>query len=135
MESMKVLLKYGASLDNTINQEGNDIFATSLMANDDIFFHLYNIKKIPNILENKIFLMSQNYDFFLNSKKGNNNDEIGTNILSMKDFFYAPFLIFNTFSNTEQKKRKKNKIKEICFIIFLCTTQMILIVINKLLNL
>ena len=112
MESMKVLLKYGASLDNTINQEGNDIFATSIMANDDIFFHLYNIKRIPNILDNKIFLMSKNYDFFLNSKIENNNDEIGTNILSMKDFFYAPVLILNTFSNIEKQKRKKNKIKE-----------------------
>ena len=30
----------------------------------------------------------------------------------MKDFFYAPVLILNTFSNIEKQKRKKNKIKE-----------------------
>ena len=112
MESMKVLLKYGASLDNTINKEGNDIFATSIMANDFIFFYLYNIKRIPNILDNNIFLMSQNYDSFLNSKIENNNDENDTNIkLSMKDFFQEPLLIL-TKSSDIQKNNKNNKNKK-----------------------
>ena len=113
MESMKVLLKYGASLDNTLNKEGNDIFSTAIMANDDIFFHLYNIKRIPNILDNKIFLMSKNYDFFLNSKLENNNDGIGTNTkLSMKEFFQKPNLILNKSSGIEKKNKNKNKKKE-----------------------
>ena len=57
--------------------------------------------------------MSQNYDFFLNSKKDNNDNEIGNNKkLSMKNFFEKPFFILNRSSNIENKENKEKNIKK-----------------------
>ena len=116
MESMKVLLKYGALLDYLDNYEGNNIFAIALMADEDIFLHLYNNYKIPNILEQKIFVMHQNYDFFLNSIKEktdaiDDNDNDNNLKLSMYDFFHNPELILDVSYNIEKKKTNKKDVK------------------------
>ena len=114
MESMKVLLKYGALLDYSINYEGNNIFALSLIANEDIFLHLYNTTKISNISKQKIFVMKQNYDFFLNlikekiDDKYDNNDNLK---LSMFDFFHNPELILDVSYNIEKKKVNEKEFK------------------------
>ena len=119
MESMKVLLKYGAHLDYfTINYEENNIFAIALMADEDIFLHLYNNHKIDNILEQKIFVMNQNYEFFLNSIKDKaddvddkDNDNDNNLKLSMYDFFHNPELILDVSNNVEKKKTIKKYVK------------------------
>ena len=120
MESMKVLLKYGSILDYSINDEGNNIFAISLMANNDIFFYIYNMNKIPNILEQKVFVMQQNYDFFLIliDKKFDDSvdNEKDNNLkLSMYDFFHNPDLILDASYNIEQKKKINKFYKKIDF--------------------
>jgi len=118
-ESMNILLKYGAILDYSINDEGNNIFSISLMANDDIFLHLYNMNKIPNILEQKVFVMCQNFNFFLNSMKEkivevDDNENKNNLKLSMYDFFHNPELILDASYSIEQKKINKH-VKEIDF--------------------
>ena len=117
MESVKTLIKYGATIDDSINIEGNNIYTTALMANEELFFYLYNNKKIDNILEQKIFITIPNFNFFMNVKENENNQNNNNDnnqalyLLNMNDFFHDPDLILTEGYNIE-KNITENKVIE-----------------------
>ena len=121
IESVKTLIKYGASINDSINNEGNNIYTTSLMVNEEMFFYLYNIRKINNILDQNIFITISNFDYFIETKN-NENENLKNNIninekqlISMYDFFHNPELILTEGYDIEKTKieEKKNIINKI----------------------
>ena len=46
IKSVEILLFYGSVLDDSKDNEGNNIYSIALMTNENLFFYLYNIKKL-----------------------------------------------------------------------------------------
>ena len=120
-ESIKLLIKYGAKLNNNINNEGNSIYSTALMVDEQIFLDLYDLQKDKTILEHKVYEMFNNYDYFTklkNKKKEDLNNNKNNNImnLNMYHFFNEPDIIlcegFNNINNNNIKYEKNNNIIE-----------------------
>ena len=114
LESVNLLLEYGAKLDDSPNKDGNNIYSLALMANDELFLYLNNIGKISNILDQKLFIMSSNYDCFMN--ENNNKDFSFKNEikLNMYNFFHDPELILSQSNKIENQIiiEENNKIKD-----------------------
>ena len=110
-ESLKILLKYGAELNDSINNDGNTIYSSSLIVNEELFLYLYDIKKDPNIFEHKVFYNFNNYEYYINSSKKkviNKNGKYKKNLtLSMFDFFNNPKLILKSNHKIKKKANKK----------------------------
>ena len=142
MKSVEILIKYGATLNDFDDKERNNIYLIALISNEELFFYLYDKKKIDISLEQKINIYESNFEYFLENpnNKNNSNNNININIisnqssvkLSMDDFLNNPELIIkegynsddiimvdeneltnNTLMKKESKhEKKKEKIKK-----------------------
>ena len=126
IKSVEILIFYGAILNDSKDNEGNNIYSIALMSNENLFFYLYNLKKINFDINQKINVFSTNFDSFLESKKESqkqnnknniNNSEQNTQVLNMYDFFHDPELIlfegYEVENNIMNNKYNKLNLKEI----------------------
>ena len=125
IKSVEILLFYGAVLDDSKDNEGNNIYSIALMTNENLFFYLYNIRKANLDINQKINVFNSNLDSFLENQKESsnkkinniNNSEQNSQILNMYDFFHDPELIlvegYNIENNIVNEKNYKTNIKEI----------------------
>ena len=115
LESIKILIKNGVYLTNSINNEGNTIYTTSLMINNDIFLYLYNLIKNPEIiLGQKLYKFYDNYNCFINNLNEDNKtkDDVikDIEVLNMYNFFNNPELILSVNYNINLITNKMNKL-------------------------
>ena len=111
MKSVEILIKYGATLNDFDDKERNNIYLIALISNEELFFYLYDKKKIDISLEQKINIYESNFEYFLENPNNKNNSDNNINIniisnqssvkLSMDDFLNNPELIIKEGYNSD----------------------------------
>ena len=118
VESIKILLNNGANLDDSIDNEGNNIYSMALMANESLFFYLYENRKVYIDLNQIINVYETNYESykiqikneFLKYEDNTVDSNENTQIINMYDFFHDPELTLMEGYNYIEEKNKVKKI-------------------------
>jgi len=100
INSVKILISNGATFDEYLEDNENNIYINALISNEKLFFYFYDIKKVNLDLYKKINIFQSNYYSFIENKddikyeKNNKFESYNSNqILNMYDFFHEPELI------------------------------------------